>query len=309
MGLGRLANGTHTIVVRVRDNAGNERVHSIEHVANQDAYTPPSHTGLFAITTPSVVYEDGSFHVIALAVRDGRPLAGQRFELLPPRSSTAIAGKNAAADGSVDMLVEHAVEGPLLLTMPGSGLAPVTIEYTYHAKGSPPFCEQFADDAACVVPTTGGDHGPTSGGDNGGSSGTSGDGSSSTTNNTTSPADNTTNDTNAGTSGGPNDKVPPKVTVGAVPTKRGVVLRTKLLYLRVTSNERANYTILPIGNRAATRVAMRKQTRVLRISLTGSLLLRIQRARTRYVVVAVRVVGIDPNKNVTRRTIRLRVQR
>ncbi len=81
--LGRLANGTHTIIVRVRDNAGNERVTTIQHLANQDTYTPPSPTGLFAITGPIVVYEDGSFHLIALAVKDGRPLAGQRFELLP----------------------------------------------------------------------------------------------------------------------------------------------------------------------------------------------------------------------------------
>lgn len=307
MGLGRLANGTHTIVVRVRDNAGNERVHTIEHVANQDTYTAPSHTGLFTMSTPSVVYEDGSFHVVALAVKDGRPLAGQRFELLPPGSSTAIAGKNAAADGSVDMLVEHAVEGPLTLTMPGSGLTPVTIEYTFHAKGSPPYCEQHPSDAACIKPSTGGDHGT---GGSGGSTGSTGTGSTgSTTNNTTNVTNNTTNVTNAGTSGGPNDKVPPKVTVQVVPTKRGVVLRTKQIRLRVTSNERANYTILPVGNRSSIRIAMRKQTRVVRIRVTGRLLRRIQRSKARYVVVTVRVVGIDPNKNITRRTVRLRIQR
>lgn len=305
MGLGRLANGTHTIVVRVRDNAGNERVETIEHVASQDAYTPPSHTGLFAISTPQVVYEDGSFHIIALAVKDGRPLAGQRFELLPPGSSTAIAGKNATADGSVDMLVEHAVEGPLLLTMPGSGLDPIPIEYTYHAKGTAPYCQTNPQDASCLAPTTGGDHGTGTGGTGTGT----GTGGSSTSTSTTNVTNNITNVVNTGTSGGPNDKVPPRVLVRPARTKAGVVRRSRRLYLRVTSNERANYTILPVGNRGAIRIAMRKQTRLVRVRVTGNLLRRIQRARGRYVVVAIRVVGIDPNKNITRKTVRLRILR
>ena len=40
-----VAVGTHTIVVKVKDNAGNERVTTIQHEANQDTYTPPSPTG------------------------------------------------------------------------------------------------------------------------------------------------------------------------------------------------------------------------------------------------------------------------
>jgi hypothetical protein len=315
MGLGRLANGTHSIVVRIRDNAGNERVTTIEHVANQDTYTPPSPTGLFAITGPLIVYEGGSFHLIALAVKDGRPLAGQRFELLPPGSTTAIAGKNATADGSVDMLVEGAVEGPLMLTMPGSGLAPIPIEYTFHKKASAPYCVEYPNDASCQSPTDGGDG---SGGNSGtgttGTGSTSGGDGTSTTGGTTNDATGGTRPgTNVGTSGTAADKVAPKVTVRiAKKTKPGVVRRTRQILLRISTNERSNYTVLPIGNRGTTRVAMTRplaQTKVVRVKLTGKLLLRIQRAKTKYVVISVRVVGIDANKNIVRKTIRLRVLR
>ena len=314
MNLGRVANGTHTIVVRIRDNAGNERVTTIEHVANQDTYTPPSPTGLFAITGPLVVYEDGSFHLIALAVKDGRPLAGQRFELLPPGSTTAIAGKNAAADGSVDMLVEHAVEGPLLLTMPGSGLAPIPIEYTFHKKASAPYCAQFPSDPSCQTPTGGGDDGSGSGGSGTGTTGTTGTG---TTTDTSGGGSGTgtsgTGGDTSGTSGTASDKTPPKVTVAiAAKTKPGVVRRTRQIILRLGTNERSNYTVLLIGNRAASRVSMTKplaQSKVIRVKLTGRLLTRVQNAKGRYVVIAIRVVGIDANKNIVRKTIRLRVLR
>jgi hypothetical protein len=315
MGLGRLANGTHTLVIRIRDNAGNERVTTIEHVANQDTYTPPSPTGLFAITGPLVVYEGGSFHLIALAVKDGRPLAGQRFELLPPGSSTAIAGKNATADGSVDMLVEGAVEGPLLLTMPGSGLAPIPIEYTFHKKASAPYCVEFPSDASCQSPAGGGDGSGGTTGTTGGSSTTGGDATGTTggTTNGVTGGTGTGTTTNVGTSGTAADKVAPKVTVRiAVKTKPGVVRRTRQILLRINTNERSNYTVLPVGNQRATRVFMTKplaQTKVVRIKLTGKLLLRIQRAKTKYVIVTVRVVGIDANKNIVRKTIRLRVLR
>ncbi len=315
--LGRLANGTHTIVVRVRDNAGNERVTTIEHVANQDTYTPPSPTGIFAITGPLVVYENGSFHLIALAVKDGRPLAGQRFELLPPGSTTAIAGKNSAADGSVDLLVEHAVEGPLTLTMPGSGLAPITIEYTFHAKASAPYCAQYPSDPTCQPPPGGGGGDGTGGGDGsstngtGSGTGTTGGGSGTTGSGTGGTGTSTGGDT--GTSGTTSDKTPPKVTVRlAAKTKPGVVRRTRQVVLRITTNERSNYTVLLIGNKKAGRVVMGKpkaQTRVVRIKLTGKLLKRVQTTRGKYVVIVVRVVGIDANKNIVRKTIRLRVLR
>jgi hypothetical protein len=322
MSLGRVTNGTHTIVVRISDNSGNERVTTIAHTANQDTYTPPSSTGLFAITAPLVVYEDGSFHLIALAVKDGRPLAGQRFELLPPGSTTAIAGKNATADGSVDMLVEHAVEGPLMLTMPGSGLAPIPIEYTFHKKASQPYCTQFPTDATCASPTGGGD-----GNGSGGTTGTTGGGSTSggdgtgTTGGTTGGSTGTGTGigtgtgtgTSVGTSGTAADKVPPKVAVRiAKKTNPGVVRRTRQILVRITTNERSNYTVAPIGNKRASRVFMTRplaQTKVVRIKLTGKLLQRIQRAKTKYVIVTVRVVGIDANKNIVRKTIRLRVLR
>lgn len=52
-----------------------------------------------------------------------------------------------------------------------------------------------------------------------------------------------------------------------------------------------------------------KHTRVLRIKLTSALLKRIQKAKTPFVSVKVRIVGIDGNKNVTRKTITLRIRR
>lgn len=116
-----------------------------------------------------------------------------------------------------------------------------------------------------------------------------------------------------GTSGTAADKVPPKVTVRiATKTKPGVVRRTRQILVRVATNERSNYTLLPVGNRRATRVVKPRplaQTKVACIKLTGKLLGRIQRARTKYVLVTVRVVGIDANKNIVRTTIRLRVLR
>lgn len=302
MSLGRLANGTHTIIVKIKDNSGNERVTEIQHVANQDTYTPPSLNGLFAITGPTIVYEDGSFHLIALAVKDGRPLVGQRFELLPPGSATAIAGKNSTADGSVDILVEHAVVGPLTLTMPGSGLAPITISYTFHVKGSTPFCTQYPADPSCQRQLAGDGSTSGSGAGSGGTStsGTSGSGGTSGTNQT-------------GTSGTASDKTPPRVFVRlARKTKPGVVRRARQVFIRIATNERSNYSLLLVGNRKATRIAMtkkRSQARVIRIKLTGRLLTRIHRARTKYVVIPVRIVGIDPNKNIVRKTIRLRVLR
>ena len=312
--LGRLANGTHAIIVRIRDNAGNERVTTIEHVANQDTYTPPSPTGLFAITGPLVVYEDGSFHLIALAVKDGRPLAGQRFELLPPGSTTAIAGKNAAADGSVDMLVEHAVEGPLLLTMPGSGLAPIPIEYTFHKKSSAPYCAQFPSDASCQSSTGGGSGGSGSGGAGTGVTGTTGStGTGTTGSGGSGSGTSATGGGTTGTSGTAADKTPPRVAVRVTAnTRPGVVRRTRQIMLRITTNERSNYTLLPIGNRSAARVSMTRplaQSKTTRVRLTGRLLARVQKAKGRYVVIAIRVVGIDANKNVVRKTIRVRVLR
>jgi hypothetical protein len=304
MNLGRLANGTHTIVVRIRDNAGNERVHTIEHEANQDTYTAPSPNGLFAISGPVVVYEDGSFHLIAIAVKDGRPLAGQRFELLPPGSTTAIAGKNSAADGSVDILVEHAVAGPLTLVMPGSGLEPILIEYTYHAKGSPPYCTEHPSSEACQKPPTN-DGNDGNGGGSTATTGTTGTGGTGTSG--------TGGDGSTGTSGTTSDKVAPKVTIKpAVHQRPGVLRRSRQLVLRLTTNERSNYTVLPVGNHRATRVLMTKpraQSKVVRIKLTGKLLKRIQISRAKHVVIAIRVVGIDANKNVVRKTIRLRVLR
>ncbi|MCB0877369.1 MAG: hypothetical protein KDC46_00105 [Thermoleophilia bacterium] len=304
MNLGRLANGTHTIVVRIRDNAGNERVHTIEHEANQDTYTAPSPNGLFAISGPVVVYEDGSFHLIAIAVKDGRPLAGQRFELLPPGSTTAIAGKNSAADGSVDILVEHAVAGPLTLVMPGSGLDPILIEYTYHAKGSAPYCSEYPSAEACQKPPTI-DGGDGSGGGSTATTGTTGTGGTGTSG--------TGGDGSTGTSGTTADKVAPKVTIKpAVRQRPGVLRRSRQLVLRLTTNERSNYTVLPVGNQRATRVLMTKpraQSKVVRIKLTGKLLKRIQASRAKHVVIAIRIVGIDANKNVVRKTIRLRVLR
>jgi uncharacterized membrane protein YgcG len=305
MSLGRLANGTHTIIVKVKDQAGNERVTTIQHEATQDTYTPPSPTGLFSITGPLVVYEDGSFHLIALAVKDGRPLAGQRFELLPPGSTTAIAGKTSAADGSVDMLIEHAVEGPLTLTMPGSGLTPILIEYTFHPKGSAAYCDQNPDEAACKRTITGtGTGGTGTGGTSGGSTGGDGSGAGGT-----SGGSGGTSGGDAGTSGGANDKVAPKFTLKAVATKAGVVKRTGMLVLRFTSNERANYTIQPVGSRVAKISTTNTKPRVLRIKLTGALLKRIRAAKGKFVIVKVRVVGIDPNKNVVRKTITLRIKR
>lgn len=305
MSLGRLANATHTIVVKVSDNAGNERVTTIHHVANQDTYTAPSSSGIFAITGPLVVYEDSSFHLIALAVKDGRPLAGQRFELLPPGSTTAIAGKNSTADGSVDMLVENAVEGPLTLTMPGSGLAPITIEYTFHAKGSTPFCAQYPAESTCQQQATG--DGSTGGSTSGGT------GTSTTGTSTGTGTGGSTGTDGSGTSGTAGDKTPPHVFIRVGhKTRPGVVRRTRQVFVRIATNERSNYSILLVGNRRVTRIAMtknRSQARIVRIKLTGRLLARVQRARTRYVVIPVRVVGIDANRNIVRKTIRLRILR
>ena len=65
-------------------------------------------------------------------------------------------------------------------------------------------------------------------------------------------------------------------------------------------------------NRRASRVYMTRplaQSKVIRVKLTGRLLTRVQKAKGRYVVIAIRVVGIDANKNIVRKTIRLRVLR
>jgi hypothetical protein len=82
-----------------------------------------------------------------------------------------------------------------------------------------------------------------------------------------------------------------------------------MLVLRFTSNERANYTIQPVGSRVAKISTTNTKPRVLRIKLTGALLKRIRAAKGKFVIVKVRVVGIDPNKNVVRKTITLRIKR
>ena len=295
--LGRLANGTHQIEVSVSDRRGNQHSETISYQASGDAYTAPGKTGIYILTSPEVVDEGIGYRVTVIAVKDGRPIETGRYEILRlAGDDTILAGKLIGPDGYADMLITDPTPGAMVLRLTGSTLASVQYSYTFRKAGEPEFCQAHPAHAACVRAP--GD--PVIGG---------GTGTGTTTNNTTTTTTTTNNTTNVGTSGGPDDKVAPKFTLKVVQTAKGVVLRKKQIVLRMTSNERANYTLLPIGNRRATSVAMRAQTKVLRITLTGALLKRIQATKTRYVMVPIRVVGIDGNKNIVRKTLRLRVQR
>lgn len=305
--IGRLVNGDHEIEIRVRDHAGNERALTHTHTASGDTHTPPSLTGIHLLTTPATVYEGSEYRVVALATKDGRPIATGRFEVSKVGGDgTVLAGKNTNPDGSVDMLVPINGPGPLHVALPGSGLAPAPFTYTYHAKGTPPFCTIYPTDGACRSTTGTGSDGNGGSGSGTGTNGTSSSGSSG--GNGATGTTSGTGSTNAGTSGGPNDKVAPKFTLKIVQQKKGVVRRTGVIRVRMTSNERANYTLQPIGSRTV-KVSMTTKPRVLRIKLTGKLLKRIRAAKTPIVTVKVRVIGIDPNKNIVRKTITLRIRR
>jgi hypothetical protein len=308
--LGRLVNGTHTIEVRIADNSGNQQTKTVTYTATGDTYTPPGLTGIFVLQSPSEVNEGDSYHVVAIATKAGRPIVTGRYEASKIGSPDVLAGKSTTSDGSVDLLVENAVEGPMQLALTGSSLTAATYSYTFHAKGTPPFCDAHPTDPSCRTTTgTGGGAGTDGTGGSGGSGG-GGDGNGTSGGSTgTTSLTNPTGGTDAGTSGGPNDKVPPKFVLKASASKPGVLKRTKTLVLRMTSNERANYTVQPVGNTRATKVAMTTKAKVLKIKLTGALLKRIQNSKAKVVVVKVRVVGIDPNKNTTRKTITLRIRR
>ena len=285
IGLGRLSNGTHEIEVRVSDRRGNQLVQTIAYEASGDEFTAPGKTGIYVLTAPAVVDQGFSYRITVIAVKDGRPVEAGRFELVRA-DGTVAAGKQIGPDGYADILVTDPTQGPYTLRLTGSTLAPISFDYTYRAEGEPQYCSAHPTHTSCQKSTTGGG---TTGTTNG--TGTTGSGG------------------NAGTSGGPNDKVAPKFTLKTITTKPGVIRRTKIIVLRMTSNERANYTVQPVGNTKATKVAMTTKAKVLRIKLTGALLKRIQNAKTPTVVIKVRVVGIDPNKNTTRKTITLRIRR
>lgn len=303
--IGRLANGTHTIEIRIRDASDNERVHSIQHIASGDPYTPPGMTGIFVLGSPSVVDQDELYHVTAIAVRNGRPISTGRYELSKVGGDgTVIAGKQSSPDGYVDMVAQLSAPGPLQLALTGSQLASAQFDYTYRRIGEPDYCAAHPQHTACQTSTGGGGTGGggstgTTGGDTG--SGTTGGGT--TGGGTTGGGGSTT-----GTSGGPNDHVAPVFRVTRIATRKGQVIRTRKLPIRLATNERTRFTILPIGS-SVTRVTYpRRQTRIVQLRVTGKLLKRLRAARGRPIVVRIRVTAVDGNKNVRRKIVTMRVR-
>jgi hypothetical protein len=289
--IGRLANGTHTIEVRIKDASGNERVHTIHHIASGDAFTPPGMTGIFVLGSPTVVDQDEVYHVTAIAVRNGRPLADGRYEISKVGGDgTIIAGKQSSPDGYVDMIAQLSAPGPMQLALTGSQLAPAAFDYTYRRIGEPDYCAAHPQHAACQTTSGGG-----TGGGDGTGGGTTGGGS-------------TGGDTSVATSGGPNDHVAPVVAAAAAPTRPGEVIRRRSFPIRLRTNERTTFTIAPVGS-SATRVTFaRAQSRIVRVRVTGALLRRLIVAKGRPISVKVKLTAVDGNKNVRRRTLTLRIR-
>jgi uncharacterized membrane protein YgcG len=302
--IGRLANGTHQIEISVKDVAGNERLHTMSYVASSDEITPPGLDGIFVMSSPERADQGDDYRVLAIAVKAGRPVGVGRLEISKVGGDGfVLAGKPVNPDGTGDLLITITIPGPLQVTLPGSGLAPARFDYAFRTPTDPGFCDAHPQHSACQT-TREGDG--TSGGGSGGGSGTTGGGSSTGGGSTSGTTGGTS--ATAGTSGGPSDHIAPVFGATLVKTRSGQVLRSKRIPIRLRTNERSNFTIAPVGS-AVTRASLpRAQTRIVKLRVTGALLRRLKNARGRPITVVIKYTAIDGNKNVRRKTTRVRIR-
>ncbi len=139
--IGALVDGEHTIVVGIRDRAGNVTTRTLAYAAESgdDIPNPTCMTCVFTWRVPTEdtqVHEGEELRIGAVIARHGRPVGG----IVEIRSGdTTLASQQVAPSGAVDIPVRIMVPGPLTIVPPvGSGLEAATFTYTFVADRTPP---------------------------------------------------------------------------------------------------------------------------------------------------------------------------
>lgn len=139
--IGALVDGEHTIVVAIRDRAGNGVTRSLAYAAESgdDIPNPTCMTCVFtwrAPTEDTEVHEGDELRIGAVIVRHGRPVHG----VVEIRSGdTTLASQQVAPSGAVDIPVRIMVPGPLSIVPPvGSGLESASFNYSFVADRTAP---------------------------------------------------------------------------------------------------------------------------------------------------------------------------
>ncbi len=331
--VGYLVDGTHHVRVSITDRAGNVAVDTFDYVADSGDGEPdaPGLTGLYLMQSPDRVEEGSTYHVRAIAVDAGRPVAG-RFELRA--GDRVLAAADAARSGQVDLDATIDVAGPLVLHPPsGSTLDPVELRYEFVPAPLDP-CVAAPLSAACTG---------TAGGTDGSAGGSGSNGSSSPTIITVpvpaaipAPAASAAgggaslpvgyprdvvyfvhgrpywNGLPLAESGAKGDKVPPRWRMTLRRERAGSVRRHRRIAIRLWTNEMTVLSITPAGSRRVFSVNPRRRTRTIHVRFDRRSALGRRFARTRpgqVVSVRLRVVATDKNENrAWPRTIVMRVR-
>lgn len=335
--IGALVNGTHTIVVTVKDAQNNTGQETITYEANSGdgtpAVPPDKLTGTYLFASPSGSINHGSdVRIAAVMAENGRPVPG-RAEV--HKDATTLAGKDLSQWGVVDMQVTITTEGPITLHPPsGSGLATETINYTYVPPNDNDLTGGTACDTNPSLPQcqTGGGGGGTGG--DGGTGGTGGDGGSTTViycgtpnapSNCKTPVPGTCsgpwscntvelcrgttnlrcyNGLPVGDSGVKGvDRVAPRFNMKPIRMKKAWVLKRKQLRVRLWTSELSVVRTQTAGDRLRATASARRKWRVigLRVNPRSAVYRQIKKAKPGSLVkVRVRVLVQDKAGNRTK---------
>ncbi|MCW2962170.1 MAG: hypothetical protein JWM90_2557 [Thermoleophilia bacterium] len=311
--IGYLVDGTHSIVVSVRDKAGNETTITVTYVADSGTEVPQlppdGLTGIHVYERPTTSAPNETHRFKALMVRNGRPVSG-RAELR--EGDVSVGARDLERNGTVDIALviskkeaEIAYHGPS-----GAGLVPVVFTVSCPSCGGGTTLQQEPattntplDSPALAGTPIALANQPAAADQNAGCS---------ATNLTACPkgyplnvvyyigSTPMWNGIPLAESGAPLDAHAPIWRLQLVQQKRGVVRRTRSLTFRMWSNEMAVMNVLPVGARNRTTIAPRRMWRTVRFTVDKSTPLgkRIRVAKPGTILkMRIRVIATDKNEN------------